>query len=429
METPILRILLTGTNRWALAARLAISLNDLGCEIFAICPRGSSAIGKTSVVRQFFRYSGLRPLHAIEAAIDAVHPDLIVPTCDRGVEHLHELHARMLSKGIRGEAIAKLIETSIGPASSYALISSRFDLLAVAQDAGVRVPRFRRLRNTEDLADWQATETFPWMIKADGTWGGQGVRVIRSSKSAAAALAQLPQMFRFSRAIKRLVVNRDSFWFRPWWKGMTRAVSAQSFVDGHPANCTAFSWRGKVLAFIAVEVIQSEGLTGPASIVRIIENSDMRFAADQIADRLKLSGFFGLDFMIEKGTNAVYLVELNPRPTPPCHLRFGKGRDLPAALCAQLSGQPLRDRPAVTENTLIAYPPQALKASPDCYRDFPENQPALLEEILNPYPDRTLLYRLVQFFSRKPAEDLSNIRTSASQNKLMKAQPTRSAER
>lgn len=429
METPILRILVTGTNRWALAARLAISLHEVGCETFAICPRGSSAIGKTSVVSRFFRYNGLRPLQALEAAIEAVHPDLIIPTCDRGVEHLHELHARMLLKGVRGEQVASLIETSIGPASSYALISSRHDLLAVAQNLGVRVPRFCSLKDPEDLADWEATEAFPWVMKADGTWGGQGVRVIRSSKSAALALTQLPQMFRFSRAVKRLIVNRDSFWFRPWWKGMTRAVSAQSFVNGHPANCTAVCWRGKVLAFIAVEVIQSDGSTGPASIVRLIENPEMRFAADRLAERLKLSGFFGLDFMIEKGTNAAYLVELNPRPTPPCHLHLGKGRDLPGALWAQLSGQPLPDRPSVTENTLIAYPPQALKASTDCYRDFPENEPALLEEILNPYPDRTIPYKLVQYFSRKPSDDLQNARASASRDKLIKVQPTRSAER
>jgi formate-dependent phosphoribosylglycinamide formyltransferase (GAR transformylase) len=429
METPILRILLTGTNRWALAARLAISLNEAGCEIFAICPPGSSAIGKTSVVRQFFRYNGLRPLQSLETAIESVHPDLVIPTCDRGVEHLRELYDRAQSRGAKGEAIAKLIESSIGPASAYSLISSRYDLLAVAQETGVRVPRFSRLSNAEDLAEWQSKEPFPWVMKADGTWGGQGVRIIRSTESAAVSLEQLPQMFRFSRAIKRLIVNRDSFWIRPWWKGIKRAVTVQSFIDGYPANCTAVCWRGKVLAFIAVEVVQSDGSTGPASIVRTVEGAEMRFAADRIAERLQLSGFFGLDFMVENRTNAAYLIELNPRPTPPCHLRLGKGRDLPGALWSQLSGQPLPDHPPVTTNPMIAYLPAALKASQDCYRDFPQGEPELLQELLNPFPDRTIPYRLVQLFSRKPSDHHPDIRTSSTKDSLMKPQPTRSAER
>ena len=41
-------VLLTDTNRWALAARLAIGLADSGCEVAAICPFPSHALMKTS---------------------------------------------------------------------------------------------------------------------------------------------------------------------------------------------------------------------------------------------------------------------------------------------------------------------------------------------------------------------------------------------
>jgi len=416
-ESPIIRILLTGTNRWGLAARLAISLSEAGCEVFAICPSGSSAIRKTQVVRRVFRYSGLRPLQSLEAAIEVVHPDLLIPTCDRGVEHLHELHARAKSQGDRGKAVANLIENSLGPERGYKLISSRYELLAVAQEEGVRVPRFGRLRNDAELADWQAKEAFPWVMKADGTWGGQGVRIVQSQKSAASSLVELPEVFRFPRAIKRMLVNRDSFWLRPWWNRIKRGVTVQSYIQGRPANCSVVCWKGRVLAFIGVEVVRSDGSTGPASIVRIVKNAEMKSAADRIATRLELSGFFGLDFMIEEGSNNPYLIEMNPRPTPPCYLRLGQGRDLPGALWAQLAGKPLPNHPVTTRNDLIAYFPQALKGNEDiladCYRDVPKDEPKLLRELLNPFPDRTILFRLVQLFTRKRAVD-TNIRIHSS---------------
>src|SRR5258708_34335612 len=92
----------------------------------------------------------------------------------------------------------------------------------------------------------------------------------------------------------------------------------------------------------------------------------MMVAAERIAHRLGLSGFFGLDFMIEDRSDTTYLIEMNPRCTPLSHLQLGKGRDLVEALWAQVSGQPLREIPTVTKNAMIAYFPQASS----CKREF-----------------------------------------------------------
>ncbi len=111
--------------------------------------------------------------------------------------------------------------------------------------------------------------------------------------------------------------------------------------------------------------------------------------------------------MVENGSGAAHLIEMNPRLAPPCYLRLGKGSDLPGALWAQLAGQALPDHPPVTQNDTIAYLPQALKGNDDilhqCYQDIPRNEPDLIKELLNPFPDRTLLFRLVQHFARKHA--------------------------
>ena len=407
-ERAKIRVLLTGTNRWALAARLAMSLNDVGCEVFAVCPSGPSALARTQAVRQRFRYSGLRPLSSLESAIRAVNPDLVIPTCDRGVEHLHELYLEAKSRGPESQAIAELIELSLGEPSNHSLISSRYDLLVMAQEEGIRVPRFGRATNDEELNRWREQVPLPWVMKADGTWGGQGVRIVDSLEAAMTSMDELPRRFRFHRAVKRMIVNRDSFWLRPWWQGIRRPVTVQSFIHGRPANCTAVCWKGQLLGLICVEVVRSHGATGPASIVRIVENRDMRYAAERLASRLMLSGFFGLDFMIEEGTNHVLLIEMNARPTPPCYLRLGEGRDLPAALVAKLAGKPAPKRAAATANRLIAYFPLGLRGNEDilprCYQDSPRGDAQLLAELSNPFPDRTLLFRFVQWFGRKRSQ-------------------------
>jgi biotin carboxylase len=394
-------VLLTDTNRWALAARLAIGLADSGCEVAAICPFPSHALMKTSAVQRIFRYSALRPLESLRAAIEAVDPDIIVPACDRSVTHLHELYALAQSRGDEMAKLAALIERSLGAPQSHSIVSSRYELIEAARKEGIRVPRSAQICNAGDLEAWRANEPFPWVSKADGTWGGNGVRIITKTEEGLSALTQLEQMDRFTRAVKRMIVNRDLFLFRPWWNRSKRSITVQSYIQGRPANCTVFAWNGQVRAMIGVEVVRSQGLTGPASIVRIVENEDMIFAAERLAARLELSGFFGLDFMIEEASGSAYLIEMNPRLAPPCHLRLDKGRDLVGALWSQLAGMPLPETQPVTRADLIAYFPHGAHEIPSsCFLDVPASEPELMKELLNPFPDRTLMFRLVQRLSR-----------------------------
>ena len=152
-----------------------------------------------------------------------------------------------------------------------------------------------------------------------------------------------------------------------------------------------------MLAGIAAEVVSSDKPTGPASVVRIVDNPEMMLCAERIAQRLGLSGFFGLDFIIEEGSGASHLIEMNPRCTPLCHLRLGKGRDMIGALCAQLSGQPASVASCVTENDTIAYFPEAWRSKDDIlessFRDVPHGEPDLIKELLQSSPDGTLFAR------------------------------------
>jgi hypothetical protein len=129
-------------------------------------------------------------------------------------------------------------------------------------------------------------------------------------------------------------------------------------------------------------------------------------AARRIAAKLNLSGFAGFDFVEETKTGKAYLVEMNPRIAPPCHLRLRNGRDLPGSLWAQLTQ---RRPPAPRQDPdtdMVAYFPLAVKKEnhlpPGCFEDVPSDEPELIAEMLNPFPDRTFFFRLAQFINQAP---------------------------
>jgi predicted ATP-grasp superfamily ATP-dependent carboligase len=402
-----LRILIADTNRWALSPRLALDLTGVGCEVFAACPRRGHGLRKTSVMRGLYPLGAVRPLHDLEAAIRAVDPDLIIPACDRSVLFLHQLHAR----AAEGSKLRTLIERSLGAASSFAIARSRVALIETAAEAGIATPFTALITDVDAIPAIERAAPYPWVVKADGTWGGSGVQVVASREEAMAASERLRGLFRFSRALKRLLVNRDAFWTYACRHGVRPAISMQSFVAGSPANCVAACWSGKLLALTAVHVMSTAGDTGPAGIVQLVENSEMRAAAERLAERLQLSGYFGLDF-IEREDGSVCLIEMNPRPAPPCFLHLGSGRDLGAALVAAATEQPMIAREAMTRAKTIVYLPES--ANPErafaetWYRDVPTGEERLVEELRRPFPDRTLLFRFVQWWSSRSAAPAAN---------------------
>jgi hypothetical protein len=322
---------------------------------------------------------------------------------------LHQLCCAFRDQGGSQDGVAGLIKQSLGPPWSYPIVSGRYALLTLAHAEGIRVPATCLLRTPEDLAEWQGNQPLPWVLKADGTWGGCGVRLAESLQDAQSMFYALKIPCGMKRALKRALVNRDSFYLRAWWQAAIPSVIAQGFVTGRPANCAVACWQGKVLAQIDVEVLAASRSTGPASVVRRIDNPEMAKAAERIARRLHLSGLFGLDFMIEAGSGATYLLEMNPRCTPLCHIQLGSGPSLIAALHAHLSGLPFPAVPdAATQNgkEVIAYYPHAwitksefLKSS---LQDFPYGEPELARALLRPFPEGTLLYRMVDYLSETP---------------------------
>jgi hypothetical protein len=402
-------VLLVATNRWPLAARLACGFLDLGCRVAAVCPAPGHPIRKVHRFKHLYPYAALNPLESLRTAIEEFAPDFIVPLCDRSVQHLHDVHTRCSSKTKFDRRVRELIERSLGPAASYPIVSSRYDLLMLAKDEGIRVPETIRADSVADLASWGKRP--PWLLKTDGSWGGRGVRRAETLTSGEESLRELASRISMFRLAKELLLNRDRDRTISSLQAGPPGIIAQAFVPGRPANCAVACWKGELLAAIAVEVLEAAGPCHPAIVVQLVEGREMLEAAKRIAGRLQLTGFFGLDFMIDDETGALYLIEMNPRCTPPCSLTLGEGRDLLGAIWAQLTEQKIPQREAVTDKTRIAYFPQAVQRSKDvadtsqvdaAYLDVPSGEPELVRELLHPWSERSLAGQLLDRLRRNP---------------------------
>lgn len=398
-------ILLVGTNRWPLVARLASGFLELGCRVAAVGPIPGHPVAKVRSSVHLYRYSGRHPLESLRTAIDDFAPDMIIPSCDLSVQHLHRLYAGSNTDTEHACRLRSVIERSLGAPSSYPIVSSRYELLMLAKDEGIRVPSTIRVESMEDLKNWRDRQ--PRLLKADGTWGGRGVRKAESPANAEKALRELSNGTSAFQTAKQLLLNRDWEWTISNSHSVRPGIIAQTVVPGRPANCAVVSWNGEVLAGIAVEVVQADGPLHPAIVVQVVEGREMLDAAKWIARRLQLTGFFGLDFMIEDRSGDLYLIEMNPRCAPPCSLNLGEGRDLLAAIWAKLTKQNVPRRQPATQKTRIAYFPQATQRnveSPDsAYLDIPNGEPELVEEMLHPWSERNLIGKLLDLFRGKPS--------------------------
>jgi hypothetical protein len=378
-------VLIATTERWYPTVRLGMALAKTGCIVRAVCP-GEHPFGKTKALDRTFTYDGLRPLASFAQAIASSRPDLIVPGDDLATQHLHQLHAREIQAGAKGTGIADLIERSLGSPKSFPVVYSRSRFMDLADEVGVRVPKTEVIESIDQLQT--SCIGFPMALKANGTSGGYGVRIVRTPAEAERAYYELQAPPRLARALKHALIDHDTTLLLPSLFRRKPVVNAQTFIDGREATSAVFCWQGVVLASVHFEVVNKVHSTGHATVLKIIESNEMLAAAEKIVGRLKLSGFHGFDFMIESRTGNAYLIEMNPRATQVGHLNLGAGHDLPSAAHAVLSGQSAQPLRKVTENDTIALFPQEWLRDTEspflhsAYHDVPLDEPELVQDCM-----------------------------------------------
>jgi hypothetical protein len=392
-------------------ARLASAFSKVGAKVSCIVPHGSP-VSKVRLVEECFHYSSRRPLTALTEAITSSKADLIIPCDDRVVEHLHRLHA--ISATSEDLQLSAFIERSLGSASGYSTTSNRGDLLRLAQNLGIRIPETRIIRTKEELHTFGEQYGFPLVLKVDGTWGGTGVRIVTSEKEAGQAFADLTGPLPWSTLLQH-ICSHDFFPVFSKARERHEHVTAQVYVDGTAANTMLACWEGKVLDLLSVETLFAAELLGSSTIVRTISAPDMERAGRLLVETLSISGFCGLDFMIESKSGTVFLIELNPRATQNGHLEPGGRSSLVKTLYGQLNGDPPLETPFYEET--IAFFPHILRAgtnipilsSSKVFQDVPLDEPELVAELMRRPWNRRHLSSFIYAGARSLLERSFNI--------------------
>lgn len=374
------RLLVVSTQPWTAAPRLAMALREAGCAVEAACPPGA-LLARSLAPERKHRLRPWRLGRDLAAALRATRPALAVPTDDLSAALLAALHAE--------PDLAALVEASLGEARGYAVAGHKSAQMALAGSLGLPIPATRPVPDLAALEAALAVGTLPRVLKTDGSWGGTGVIVIRDRREAPAAFARatarpsLPAALRHAvgeGAVRPLVAWRD-------WQG--GVPDLQDFVPGRPANRAVLADRGRVLAGLSVEVAQAASATGPASVVRVVEDAAMADTAARFVKALGLSGLLGFDFVLEEGTRRPLMIEMNPRATPICHLSRVAGGGLAGAYAAWARGGDPAAAPMPAPGTAITlFPGEWLRdpRSPHLqsgWHDVPWADPPLMRAYLD----------------------------------------------
>ncbi|MGD0931374.1 MAG: ATP-grasp domain-containing protein [Candidatus Korobacteraceae bacterium] len=377
------KVLLAATTNWFSTARLATSLAKMGFTVEAVCPSGNP-IAKTKVAPRSYDYRGLAGPASFQRALSAAQPDLVIPCDNLATSHLYGLYDNPLCSGQEALAIRELLERSLGDHSSYPILAARSKFIAVAREEGIAAPEMVAITTASELATWSAGHGFPAVLKTNGSSGGGGVQFVSSAAEATQVFGLLSAPPLASRAISRVIFDRDFTLVLPCLRRKRPVVNVQGFIAGRDATIQVACWQGKVVASITAEVLQVWEPKGPSTVLRLIDNREMAEAAEKIARRLGLSGLHGFDFILEEGTGKAYVIEANPRATQVCHLQLGAGHDLPASLYTLVTGEPLGNVTSVTDREVIALFPQAWVQNPSSeylqsgYHDVPWDEPELV---------------------------------------------------
>lgn len=385
-KEPRPRILVIAMGRWPVSARISLALGRAGFSIAAISPSGAPVRRVSSVDRQYlFRR---RSWHA--ALIDAVEdwqPELLVCSDDRSVALLHEIHERLRESeaGYR-KSLAALIETSLGDPASFEITGKKSKLVEFAASHGVRCPVTRKL-SLADAAREIERIPYPTLLKADGSTGGSHVQLVRDAAEARRTICAAELPLAWPSVFRGWVARFIPLAALHPFLGRLRTICSQEIIAGPEANLAVACWQGELLAWTAVQVIESLYAFGPATLVNIVSEPQMIAAAEVLVRELKLSGLIGFDFIFDQRHRG-FLIELNPRVTPTCYLRAEGAGDLCAALYGRLREIPPPPSHECANDAPIALFPQELQrlliGEPRQSRqiDIPWEDPRLLVTLL-----------------------------------------------
>jgi glutathione synthase/RimK-type ligase-like ATP-grasp enzyme len=382
--------MVVATVHWPWTLRLCFALSASGFSVGAVTPpdHGIRKL-KAAAYCAPHRYSGV--MASIAAAIDTWSPDILMPCDEPAAYWLHELYAQASHKaGDRSTRIRELIQTSLGDPASFDIVRRKSEFIAIAAREGIAVPDTTTVHDIADLNRQLAAADYPLVLKTDASWGGIGVRIVRTPEDAERAFSELARQCGWRYSLKQAAKKQT---FEPLARRFhmpRQTISLQRYIEGWPACRTVACRQGEVLAGLSLRALQTKNETGPSTVVRAIDNPEMVEISQHMTCRLGLSGMVGFDFVIEASSGRAYLIEMNARSTPTAHLSLDEESNLTGALAASFGGVAKAQADSAITSDTIALFPQELWRDPQSqylhrvHHDVPWDNPKFVAAYLLP---------------------------------------------
>jgi predicted ATP-grasp superfamily ATP-dependent carboligase len=372
-------LLVSTATQYIGTARIPGALAKAGFEVSLLTPRDSLA-AKSRYVRR----CGLLPDHAspmqwmaaLARMVDVAVPRLVLPCDDNSVRLLQSLVLAPPAglPATTGLALASLARESLGDPSHYATSIDKLLLAPAAEALGVRVPRHAIVSTLQEAESFAATQDYRVVLKLGHGTAGEWVRIVSDRAGLAPAFAELA-------AAPMPVLGRAA----------PRRVLVQSRIEGNSVMQSIVAWGGRVLAGYAREKLLSHPPPkGPSTVSRTFHCPEARVFSERLAAGFGMNTFFGVEFIADRHSGQLYLLEINRRITPGTHVGALVDVDLCAALHAALRGDPPPGRGDLIEGEehVIAHFPQEWLRDPTsryleaCPVDLPWDDPELLEAMV-----------------------------------------------
>lgn len=374
MPTPLLMV--ATATEWLGTARMPRNLSHAGFDVALLVPPGSPAESSRFVSRLDRVPANATTaawVDAFAAAVLATSPRLVLP-CDDTALRLLMLLALSPPPAMPPTLhlrLAALIADSLGDPGFFRASVNKTLIGPAASAVGVQVPASTVVDSLDAADPFIALHGFPLVLKCSHSTAGEGVALC-------ADRAELHREFARLVAIPSLDFDDVT----------AGKVLLQAFVAGTIHFYTAVAWRGRLVSGVAVEKIEGER-KGPTSAVRYFHSGPMHEATARLARGFGLTGIFSPEFVVEKRTGELFMLEVNRRFSHGTHRGESINVDASAALFAAMHGtEPPRDQLDPGEEHFCAHFPQEWirdSASPHLRRfpvDIPWDDPALARALV-----------------------------------------------
>lgn len=267
----------------------------------------------------------------LEGAFSAFEPDIIVPCDEHAVAMVNHWVGRPGGTRTLSSPLLQCLARSLGALESLPQRACKAATIERAKDLGVVCPRQVQVRNLSECQVAAEEYGYPVVLKLSHGTSGEGVRICSSPEE----LRQAYASFRLKQIEADAPLRRN---LRTNWFGSKLLVLVQEHVAGQPGMSCASAVEGVAASVVTGLVEANSSQTGPASVVRLVNQPSIIDATIKMIGALSVTGFVSFDFIVDLQGQA-HLLECNPRPTKILHVGPLFGVELAGSLLNALQGK------------------------------------------------------------------------------------------